>query len=326
MLGVSLEMSVYYNILQRMKKMTLHLSEYDRQDVRVPCQGLKCAAWYYVPKGLKDGEKRPAIVMAHGFSAVKEMHLDNFARKFAEAGFMVLVFDYRFFGASEGEPRGRLLWPEQLQDYRDAITWASLREEVDPDRIGVWGTSYSGGHVIFLAAYDRRIKAVVAQVPLPDVWDTYIEEKPAEERNEFLDWLYQNRADYVANGKINYIPVAAPVDQPSFWPLQEWYEGFMDLTRNAPNWANKITVESLETHITYQPTAAIHRISPTPLLMIIASDDIITPTEAEKRAFERAKEPKKLVVVPGRHFEAYKSKSDQFASPAVEWFQQWLMK
>ena len=299
---------------------------YERRDVSFPCQGLKCAAWYYVPDGMSAGEKRPAIVMAHGFSAVKEMLLDNFASKFADAGFVVLVFDYRFFGESEGEPRGRLLWPEQMQDYRDAITWVSLRDEVDANRIGVWGTSYSGGHVMFLGAYDRRIKAVVAQVPVPDVWNTYFEGMPVEQRNGFLGWLAQNRADAVANGNVNYITVAAPADQPSVWPLQEWYDAFMRLSRDAPTWKNGITVESLETHITYEPTAPIHRISPTPLMMIVASEDIITPTQAATQAFERAGEPKELVIVPGRHFDAYEGPShEQFAGPAVQWFQRWLM-
>lgn len=299
---------------------------YDRQDVMFPCQGLVCAGWYYVPDGIAAETKRPAIVMAHGFSAVKEMLLDNFASKFANAGFVVLVFDYRFFGESEGEPRGRLLWPEQVQDYRDAITWVSLRQEVNPARIGVWGTSYSGGHVMFLAAYDRRIKAVVSQVPVANVWSTYFEAMPVEQQNGFLGWLAQNRADEIANGKTNYITVAAPPDQPSVWPLQEWYDAFMRLSRNAPTWVNGITVESLETHVTYEPTAPIHRISPTPLMMILASDDVITPTEASKSAFERAGEPKELVIVPGRHFDAYEGPMhERFALPAVEWFRRWLM-
>lgn len=146
--------------------------KYERRDVTFKSQGLDCAAWYYVPAGLKPGEKRPAIVMAHGFSAVKEMYLDNYASKFAAAGFVVLVFDYRYFGGSAGEPRSMLLWPEQIMDYRNAITWAALQPQVDPQRIGVWGTSYSGGHAMYLAAYDKRIKAVVAQVPVTNVWST----------------------------------------------------------------------------------------------------------------------------------------------------------
>lgn len=296
-------------------------ADFVRRDITFPSEGLKCAAWYYVPTNLKAGEKRPAIVMAHGFSAVKEMYLDNFASKFAHAGFVVLVFDYRYFGGSEGEPRGQLLWPEQIQDYRNAITWAALQKEVDASRIGAWGTSYSGGHVMYLAPYDRRIKAVVAQVPATDMWDTYFEGMPAEQRNGALAWAAADRAERVASGKVNYIAVAAPVDQPSWWPLQEWYESFMDLSKNAPSWSNKITVGSFDTHITYAPTGAIHRIAPTPFLMIVARYDIITPTAAQTQAFERAREPKKLVVVPGRHFDAYHGpKHEQFALPALEWF------
>lgn len=301
--------------------------KYERRDVTFKSQGLDCAAWYYVPAGLKPGEKRPAIVMAHGFSAVKEMYLDNYASKFAAAGFVVVVFDYRYFGGSAGEPRGLLLWPEQVMDYRNAITWASLQPQVDPQRIGVWGTSYSGGHAMYLAAYDKRVKTVVAQVPVTNVWSTYMARWPAEQQAGFLGWLAQNRADRVATGKINEIAVAAPEGKPSVWPLQEWYDSFMDLSRNAPSWRNSMPVESLDTHITYEPIAPIARISPTPLLMVIASDDVITPTADEKEAFERAGEPKKLVVVPGRHFEAYHGpKHDAFVQPQVAWFKQWLMQ
>jgi hypothetical protein len=313
--------SVVVALLLLVAAQTLLAANYERRDVTFSSEGIKCAAWYYVPTNLKDGEQRPAIVMAHGFSAVKEMYLDNFASKFANAGFVVLVFDYRFFGASEGQPRGQLLWPEQIQDYRNAITWALLQKEVDANRIGVWGTSYSGGHVMYLAPYDRRIKAVVAQVPATDIWDTYFESMPAEQRNGALAWAAKDRSEQASTGKVNYITVAAPVDQPSWWPLQEWYDSFMDLSKNAPNWTNKITIGSFDTHITYKPTAAIHRIAPTPFLMIVASDDVICPTEVEKRAFERAKDPKKLIVVQGRHFDAYHGpKHDQFAMPAVEWF------
>lgn len=81
---------------------------FERREVTVNSQGLKCAAFYYVPKNMKTDEKRPAIVMAHGWSGVKE-HLESFASKFAEAGLVVLLFDYRYLGGSEGEPRGQLI-------------------------------------------------------------------------------------------------------------------------------------------------------------------------------------------------------------------------
>ncbi|MFO1322414.1 MAG: CocE/NonD family hydrolase, partial [Burkholderiales bacterium] len=126
---------------------------FTRRDVTIHSEGLNMAAWYYVPKNLKPDEKRPAIVMAHGFSAPKEALLANFAERFVAAGFVVTVFDYRFLGASEGEPRGQIFPSQQIDDYRNAITWTQLQKEVNPDRIGVWGTSYSGAHVLHLGAF-----------------------------------------------------------------------------------------------------------------------------------------------------------------------------
>ena len=110
--------------------------------------------------------KVPTIVMAHGFSAVKEMYLDKFAEVFAEAGLGALVFDNRNFGASSGEPRQEIDPWEQVRDYRDAITFAETLPETDADRIGIWGSSYSGGHVLVVGAIDRRVKCVAGQVPL----------------------------------------------------------------------------------------------------------------------------------------------------------------
>src|SRR5260370_6805070 len=105
--------------------------------------------------------------MADGCSAVKEMYLDSFAEVFAAAGRSVLVFDNRNFGASDGEPRQEIDPWAQVRDYRHAITYASTLAEVDAARIGIWGSSYSGGHVLVVAAIDRRVKAVRSQTPLP---------------------------------------------------------------------------------------------------------------------------------------------------------------
>ena len=110
------------------------------------------------------------VVMAHGMGAVKEMFLDRFGEAFAAAGLVTLVFDYRHYGASGGEPRQLLMPFLQHEDYRNAITWLGRHPLVDPERIGAWGTSFSGGHVLHLAAFDRRIKAAVAQVPAVDLW------------------------------------------------------------------------------------------------------------------------------------------------------------
>src|SRR5438094_9661675 len=126
-----------------------------RQDVTFVSEGLKCAGWLYLPDDLRSGEKQPTIVMAHGFSAVKEMYLDSFAEVFVAAGFVILVFDYRYQGASEGELRDRIIPAEQHEDYGNAITWVSLRPEVGVSRIDVGVSSYSGTDVVHLTALDK---------------------------------------------------------------------------------------------------------------------------------------------------------------------------
>ena len=114
----------------------------------------------------------PTIVMSHGFSAVKEMYLDRFADAFAAAGIASVVFDNRNFGASGGAPRQEIDPWRQVRDYRDAITYAETLEETDAERIGIWGTSYNGGHVLVAGAVDRRVKCIVSQVPLVSGHDT----------------------------------------------------------------------------------------------------------------------------------------------------------
>ena len=135
-----------------------------RRDIEFDAEGVTLRGWFYPAEGA--GCPGPAVVMAHGFSAVKEMYLDRFAEAFAAAGLNVLVFDNRCFGASDGEPRQEIDPWAQVRDYRHAITYLHTLPEVDPGRIGIWGSSYSGGHVLVVAAIDRRVKAVVSQVPL----------------------------------------------------------------------------------------------------------------------------------------------------------------
>jgi uncharacterized protein len=124
--------------------------------------GTTLRGWHYLPDG---SGKHPTIVLSHGFSAVKEMYLDKFAEAFARAGFASVVYDNRNFGASDGQPRQEIDPWLQIRDYSDAITFAQSLEQTDPDRIGIWGSSYSGGHVLVVAAIDRRVKCVVSQVP-----------------------------------------------------------------------------------------------------------------------------------------------------------------
>ncbi len=135
----------------------------NRTDVTFESHGINCAAWLYRPDS--GSEPHPVIVLGHGLGAVKEMGLDAYAERFTAAGFICLVFDYRHFGGSGGEPRQLLDIDRQLEDWSAAIAYAKTIEGADPGRIGLFGTSFGGGHVIITAANHPEVAAVVSQCP-----------------------------------------------------------------------------------------------------------------------------------------------------------------
>ena len=141
------------------------MSAFARHDVSFVSDGDRCAAWVYAPAG---GGPHPAVVMAHGLAGQRRHRLDAYAERLADAGLACVVFDYRHFGESEGEPRQLVGVRRQLTDWRAALRFARAHPLLDAARIAVWGTSLSGGHAQMLAAHDRRIAAAIAQVPFAD--------------------------------------------------------------------------------------------------------------------------------------------------------------
>jgi dienelactone hydrolase len=134
-----------------------------RTDIEFLSEGRTLRGWLYRPSGGRTAV--PVIVMAHGLTCVKEQYLDRYAEVFVEAGFGVVLYDHANFGASDGLPRHEVDPVLQRRGYRDAISFAQSTPWIDAARIGIWGTSYSGGHVLEVAALDRRVKCVAAQVP-----------------------------------------------------------------------------------------------------------------------------------------------------------------
>ena len=277
-----------------------------RRDIEFPSGGSQCLGWLYSPDASAVKPSARAIVMAHGFSAVKEMfHLSSYAERFQTAGFVVLVFDFRFLGASDGNPRGQIISHEQQEDYRNAIAWMSLQTEVDADRIGLWGTSYAGGHVLHLAAFDRRIKAVVAQVPTINPVKQILHRSGTDGLEQFMGMLASDRAQRFQDGIVNYMKVVGLPGELALLGAPGAYEAMMKYASGAPTWVNQVTLESMEYYVEYVPTANIELISPTPLLMVLAEHDSLIPVELARSAFDRAGDPKKLEVLPCGHFEVY---------------------
>jgi pimeloyl-ACP methyl ester carboxylesterase len=138
------------------------MSGYTRDDTTFDSHGTSCAAWLYRPTGV---ERPPVVVMGHGFAAIRALRLDAYASRFAEAGFAALVFDYRGWGDSAGEPRRVLDIGSQQPDWRAAVAHARTLAGLGTDRVVAWGSSFGGGHALHLAAEDRELAAVIAQVP-----------------------------------------------------------------------------------------------------------------------------------------------------------------
>lgn len=137
-----------------------------RREVTFYSGGVRCAADLYWPDDAPTPV--PCVVMGHGASATKRLGLPRYAAKFTACGMAVLAFDYRGWGASEGQPRQVIDAKAQCDDYHAAIRYARAYPGIDPERIAVWGTSFSGGHVLNVAADDPQVAAVVSQVPMID--------------------------------------------------------------------------------------------------------------------------------------------------------------
>jgi hypothetical protein len=291
-----------------------------RRDIEFDAEGVTLRGWFYPAAGSTGAA--PAVVLAHGFSAVKEMYLDRFAEAFAGAGIGALVFDNRNFGASDGEPRQEIDPWAQVRDYRHAITYAGTLPEVDPARIGIWGSSYSGGHVLVVAAIDRRVRAVVSQVPLISGHDNL----RALVRADFIAGLREQfDADRLARfeGKPPaMLPVVAedPL-APSALPTADSWQWFTGTGKNrAPSWRNEVTLRSVEMFTEYEPVSYLPYISPTPLLLVVARGDHLVPSELALAGYQRARQPKDLVILDGGHFDAYVQDFEAASGPARDWF------
>jgi fermentation-respiration switch protein FrsA (DUF1100 family) len=291
-------------------------------DVTVPAEGgIDLGAWLFLPQG---DEIRPAVTMAHGFAGTKQHGIERFAQAFAAAGFVVLVHDHRNFGTSGGELRGDVDPARQVADWRRAISYLETRPEVDPARIGLWGTSYAGGHAIVLGATDRRLRCVVAQVPtisgyeqglrrvspdaLPALEHAFNEDERAQLRGE------PPRRQAVVSGAPS-VPAAYRSHDAIDFYLQPIPAGL---------WENEITLRSTRAARMYEPGSWISRVSPTPLLLIVARDDRLTVADLALAAYERALEPKRLVLIPGGHFDPYLKQFPLAEAAATEWFREHL--
>ncbi|NNE73778.1 MAG: alpha/beta fold hydrolase [Acidimicrobiales bacterium] len=252
----------------------------------------------------------PAVAMAHGFSATRTMGLPSFAAAIADAGIAVLLYDHRNFGTSDGVPRQEINPWAQARDYQYALDHLAHHPDVDAERLGLWGSSFSGGEVMVVGAIDRRAKAIVANVPWAGSGAEYAADSSAEFAAlaaAFSDRSGAGLAD-IPSDSYPFLVVQEPgvegrafLDQPE---ASEWFLSFGDDPEST--WRNEVTIRNaFGTEPVFDPGLAIRHLDGTPILLIVATHDATAPTDMAVAAYDAAGEPKELLMIEGHHFAPY---------------------
>ena len=295
-----------------------------RLDIRIPSHGEQLAAYLYRPDTYLPNtaaEPVPCVVMAHGFSATRDDGLPPYAEAFQRAGFAVILFDYRHFGASTGQPRQLLDINRQQQDYRAVIDWARRSDGIDPDRIVLWGSSFSGGHVLAVAATDPRIAAVISQAPFTD--------SIAVMRHLPLSNLLRGSAAAVADrvgamlGRApRNIPAVGPPGTFAIMTEADAQQGFEAIVNPNTLWRNEVAARIMLDVAGYRPVRYASRLT-MPVLFCVCDADTTTPPGPSVQAARTAPRGE-LRRYPYGHFAIYND--PQVKADQVEFLRRVLAK
>ena len=291
--------------------------------VEFKSEGKRIAALLYMPD---TPGPHPCVVMGGGWCYVKELAQPGYAKVFAQNGLAALIFDYRHLGASEGEPRQHIDPWKQIEDYRNAISFAEELDGVDSGRIGVWGISYSGGHVLILGATDRRVRAVCSVVPVIDGYASMRLSHGTLGLRRLLAEVEEARRELYRTGNHRYLP-HQPADQNDLatWPFPKSRETFARLkATQAPAYEGRATTASTDMLLAYSVWPYVKRLVATPTLMVVAEGDDHTHWDLAAEAFSAIPgDRKRFHVVPkSTHLTLYED-ADTLAAVATigaEWF------
>lgn len=269
-----------------------------RTDITFPSGDSECRGWLSMPDG--DGPT-PVVVMAHGLGAVKEMGLGPFAERFVDAGYACLVFDYRHFGASGGEPRQLLSVRHQLEDWKAAIGHVRSRPDLDSNRVAIWGSSFGGGHVIATAA-EVPVSAAIAQCPFTDGLASALAIPPRVSAR-----LIGRALRDVSGSARGRNPVLVPVaDLPGTTALMtapDAAPGYLSLVPEGYELRNEVAARAVFDILRYRPGAKAPRVG-CPLHVTVCGRDTVAPARTTTRLVNRA--PRSEVVHrPVGHFDIY---------------------
>ena len=270
----------------------------ERVDLRFESGGESCAAWLYPSQASRAG----CVVMAHGFGGVREARLNAYAERFQRAGHTVFVFDYRHFGSSSGEPRQLISIRRQLADWRAAVAFARSLDGVDPGRVALWGTSFSGGHVLAIAARDSRIAAVIAQVPFMNGLAT-VAARGARDGLRLAMAGLRDAIGASAGRRSRYVPIVGQPGELAAMTAPGAEAGCRALFPPGFPWRNEVAARIFLATGFYMPGRHARRVR-CPLLVQVADEDVITPPAPAMRAARRAPGGE-LRRYSGGHFDIY---------------------
>lgn len=245
---------------------------YTRHDVSFTSGEDTCAAWLYLPAGVNAP---PVVILGHGLGATREMRLDAFAERFAQAGIAALAFTYRHFGDSGGTPRQLLSIKRQLADWEAAIAYTKARRDVDGSRIAIWGSSFGGGHAITVAARHPELKAAVAQCPFTDGLASALALGPSESLR-VLPTVAKDLASILGRRAPTMIALAGPPGSLALMNVPDALPGYQALVPPGMSFQNEVAARVAPAIMAYRPGRVAKKIK-FPILFCVSNTDSVTP-------------------------------------------------
>lgn len=272
-----------------------------RLDITFAVKGERCSGWLYLPS--HRTQPVSCVVMAHGITGTKDFALPAYAERFSAAGHAVLTFDYRHFGASQGEPRQVVDVRSQIEDVRGALDFVRSCPEVDRARILLWGTSLGAGHVVTVAASDQTLAAAVAQLPFFGIDARNKTPRPLWVTLGLVGRAIVDAAGSLAGRSPMMTPMLGLPGRFAVFTGADDYESIRELEARAPTWRNEMAARSLFSLLRYRPVNLADHVR-VPLLLAAADGDTATSTRFVEEVAQRAPRAR-LLHYSGSHFSAY---------------------
>jgi dienelactone hydrolase len=270
-----------------------------RHDVAFESAGDNCAAWLFLPDGV---ERPPVVILGHGLGGTREMGLDAYAERFAQAGVAALAFTYRHFGDSGGRPRQLLSINRQLADWEAAIAHVKARRDVDGSRIAIWGSSFGGGHAIIIASRHPELRAAVAQCPFTDGLASARALGPVST----LQLLATSARDVLAKvmGRDPVLlTVAGAQGDKALMTAPDALPGYLALVPEGANFVNGVAARVAPMITWHRPGKKVKDVA-MPILFCICDHDSVAPPE-ETIAYARTAPKGEIKTYDAGHFDIY---------------------